>query len=202
MDREDGGWTNAQMLGETINTSLSETFPSLTNNGTLYFSRASEENHQVEHIYRARLVAGKYAEAELLPENVNSGKTQFNAFVAADESYLIVSVYGREDSIGSVDYYIVYRNKEDVWSKPINLGPLINTPSAQEYSSYVSRDGKYLFFMSTRLPEKAIGAAGSTSEHGFSYRYLEGVHRSPENGNSDIYWVEAGIIEELRPDGF
>jgi len=195
MDRQANGWGKAKKLGDFINTDVSETFPSITNDGTLYFSRVSDDP-RVEHIYRSRFQNGEYLEAERLPDNVNSGQTQFNAFVAADESYLIVSVYGREDSIGSIDYYINFRNDNDVWSKPINMGENINTTGAQEYSSYVSRDGKYLFFMSTRTPVRDL------NEGDYSYDYLGKVHNNPENGNSDIYWVDAGIIEQLRPEGF
>lgn len=196
MHRENGGWGKPEKLGENINTAVSETFPSITNDGTLYFSRVGDDP-SVEHIYRSRLIDGQYANAEKLPDQVNSGKTQFNAFVAADESYLIVSVYGREDSLGSIDYYIVYRNENDEWSEPVNMGDKINTASAQEYSAYVSRDGKYLFFMSTRLPRE-----NETGDDVYSLENLSSIHNSPENGNSDIYWIDAGIIDELRPEGF
>ena len=195
MDREASGWGTPRKLGENINTGVSETFPSLTSDGTIYFSRVGEEP-EIEYIHRSRWGDGAYEESERLPVQVNSGKTQFNAFVAPDESYLIVSVYGREDSLGSIDYYIVYRNDNDEWSDPVNMGEKINTPGAQEYSSFVSRDGKYLFFMSTRLPEDDSGSQP------YSIEALNGIHNGPENGNSDIYWIDAGIIEELRPEGF
>lgn len=196
MNRQGPGWGTPQKLGGAINTGVSETFPSITNDGTLYFSRASDDP-RVEHIYRSRLADGQYTEAEMLPDNVNSGKSQFNPFVAPDESYVIVSVWGREDSIGSIDYYIVYRNDNDEWSEPVNMGPKINTPGAQEYSSFVSRDGKYLFFMSTRAPVDE-----GTENLTYSHEELTRIHNNPENGNSDIYWIDAGIIEELRPEGF
>ncbi len=196
MDRQADGWGQPVKLGDTINTPVSETFPSITNDGTLYFSRVSDDPN-VEYIYRSRSVGGSYQAAERLPDNVNCGKSQFNAFVAADESYLIVSVYGREDSIGSVDYYIIYRNADDEWSEPINLGENINTRSGQEYSAFVSRDGKYFFFMSTRLPADSRLGNGT-----YSLESLARIFNNPENGNSDIYWMEAGFIEKLRPEGF
>ena len=196
MEREGSGWGEPKKFGDTINTAVSETFPSITNDGTLYFSRTSEDP-RVEHIYRSRLVDGQYSKAEKLPDNVNSGKTQFNPFIAPDESYLIVSVWGREDSVGSIDYYIVYRNDNDEWSAPVNMGSKINTAGAQEYSSFVSRDGKYLFFMSTRAPVDENPESST-----YSHKDLTRIHSSPENGNSDIYWMDARIIEELRPEGF
>lgn len=196
MERDTGGWGPPKKLGPEINTPVSETFPSITSDGTLYFSRVSDDP-DVEYIFRSRLVDGEYTTAERLPDNVNCGKTQFNAFVAPDERYLIVSVWGREDSLGSIDYYIVYRNEEDEWSQPVNLGENINTPGAQEYSAYVTRDGKYLFFMSTRIP-----AGADSGNQVYTAEGLHRIHNSPENGHSDIYWMGAGIIEELRPEGY
>jgi len=77
------------------------------------------------------------------------------------------------------------------------MGKTINTPSAQEYSAYVSRDEKYLFFMSTRLP-----SADDIVREEYSYKDLNRIHNQHNNGNSDIYWIDAAIIEELRPEGF
>jgi hypothetical protein len=28
------------------------------------------------------------------------------------------------DTLGSTDYYIVFRNRDDSWSKPVNLGEM------------------------------------------------------------------------------
>ena len=54
-----------------------------------------------------------------------------------------IKSYGREDL-----YYSV--REKDGWSKPINLGPVINTPDYEGFPS-ISADGKRLYFMqSTR----------------------------------------------------
>jgi hypothetical protein len=36
-------------------------------------------------------------------------------------------------------------------------------------------------------------------EGGLTYRQLAELHDSPQNGSSDIYWIDAGLIRELRP---
>jgi hypothetical protein len=46
------------------------------------------------------LIDGKYQEPEKLPPQVNSGLTQYNAFIDPDEKYLIVPVNGRNDTFG------------------------------------------------------------------------------------------------------
>lgn len=81
--------------------------------------------------------------------------------------------------------------------KPDKLGDNTNTPGAQEYSSFVSRDGQYFFFMSSRTPDgQALRSVTYTLEG------LTRIFNQPENGNSDIYWMGADFIEELRPNGF
>jgi hypothetical protein len=75
----------------------------------------------------------------------------------------------RESGYGKADLYISYRQKDGTWGASINLGNTINT-SASEGGPYVSPDGKYLFFS----------------------RYISEENAGP-------YWVDAQIIETLRP---
>lgn len=196
MDRTDNGWSNPVNLGAPVNTPANEFFPSLTNDGTIYFNRNVPEMRD-EFIFRSKFIDGKYTEAEKLPENINCGKARYNAFVAPDESYIIVPVYDMEDSFGGTDYYIVYHNSDDQWSNPINLGDKINTASGREWSPYVTRDAKYFFFMSS----KSV-ADDFTGQNEISYSQLIELQNSPDNGNSNIYWVSASFIQYLRPKIF
>ncbi len=97
-------------------------------------------------------------------------------------------IEGRSDSFGGCDYYVVFRNPDDRWSDPINLGPAVNTRGSQEFSPYVSPDGKYFFFMSSKLvpPER------------LTFRVFRELQERPGNGNADIYWVDAGLVTTLR----
>lgn len=194
MDRIEGGWSSAYRLPAPVNTEAPEFFPSTTADGTLYFTREDPETGR-NFIYRARPDASGdgYSEPERLPEQVNSAN-QFNSFVAPDESYLILGVFGREDSEGGTDYYVVFRNAVDTWSEPVNLGPTINQPRGSEWSPYVSPDGRYFFFMSTRQPYPDDAPDRLTRE------WLLDFHEGPESGNPAIYWMDAGFIEDLRPE--
>jgi len=118
----------------------------------------------------SRLVDGQYEEPRLLDKKINTGKS-FHPFIAPDESYLIFDSK-REDGFGNSDIYISYRQQNGEWGVPINLGDKINT-EAWEASASVTPDGKYLFF------NRNMG--------------------SDEFENVDIFWVDAQIIETLRP---
>jgi len=190
MDRDGDGWGRPYNLGPPVNTEGAEYFPSTTLDGTLYFTRRLP-GERVEALYRARLVDGRYAEPERLPEQVNGSPTQFNACVAPDESFVIVCGLGRDDSFGSVDYYVSFRSADDSWVGPINLGELINSRGGEEYSPSMTADGSILFFMATR-PQ--LGEARLTLDR------LHEMNRRPQGWVSDIYWVDASFIDSLRPE--
>jgi len=192
MERAGDGWGEPTNLGLPVNSDSAEFFPSLTRDNTLYFTRRDEASG-IEHIYRSRLRDGRYQEPEKLPAQVNSGQTRFNAFIAPDESFIIVPVYGRKDSLGQTDYYVSFRGADGTWSEAVNMGPKINSASGSEYSASVSPDGRYLFFMASRLP-----ARGQWPQK-LSAVFLHGLRAAPGNDNTAVYWIDARVIDTLRP---
>ena len=190
VERDDSGaWGVPQNLGEPVNTDGGEFFPSLTFDGTLYFTR-NEKGSSLNQVMRTQWVDGSFQEPELLPEQVNCGTNRFNAFVAQDESYMIVPAVGMPDAYDGVDYYIVFRDLEDNWSEPINMGAKINQDNARGWSPYVSPGGEAFFFMATRTNE--------IEEEDWNYKNLKKLNDSPGNGNADIYWVDAGFFRILK----
>lgn len=75
----------------------------------------------------------------------------------------------RDIGYGDSDLYISYQQQDGSWGAAINLGAKVNTVGT-ESGAYVSPDGKYLFF-----------------------------NRPISKSNSGIHWVDAQIIETLRP---
>lgn len=206
MKRTESGWSEPRSVGETINTPNMEAFPSLTKDGTLYFTRNTGDFSKSE-LYRSRLLNGEYTEPEKLPEIINARETplHFNAFIAWDESYLILSSYRKEENHGKADYYISFRDSKDNWSTPVNLGDTVNS-TGHEVSPYVTRDGKYFFFASSKIADENyfLDSGGFfTRPNAFIdkkliYKDLEQLYRRPQNGNQDIYWMDASFIEGLR----
>lgn len=190
MNKTEFGWSDPVNLGRPVNSKSDEYFPSLTTSGTIYFTR--ENPDRTNSILRSKFINGKYSEPEKLPAQINFGADRFNAFVSPDESYIIVSVYRATDGIGATDYYIVFRNDDDTWREPINMGNKINSPF-NEYSPYVSPDGKYFFFMSMKPDEKLFDG-----EEKFSIDKIKKIYNSAGNGNSATYWIDARIIDELK----
>lgn len=191
MENEGGRWGEARNLGAPVNSAQAEYFPSVTRDGTLYFTRA-DSTGRIHSIFRSRLEGGEYQEPELLPKEVNCGTNRFNATISPDESRLILSAVGVPESHGLADYFLVRRDEEDRWAGPVNLGPVINDGSNQSWSPYVTPDGGTFLFMSSRR-------AAAAPTWPLSWGALQAGHRSAGGGNPNIYQVCADFLDGL-PD--
>ena len=184
-------WGEPIYLGEDINSERHDFYPMMTNNGTIYFS-SQREGPGTNNIYRSKWVDGKYTRAEKLGDAINTEHREFDPYVSPDESILIYTSQ-RPEGFGSGDLYISFKDKNGNWTKALNMGDKINT-SGSEYCPMISPDQKYLFFTSARR----IGSI--KPDNPFTYEDFKRIHNGPENGLSDIYWTDARIIEELKPD--
>lgn len=142
---------------------------SVSANGTFYFDTYSDELDMP--LRYSRLIDGDYEQPKSLGPQFAVGTYNAHPFIAPDESYVIWDSR-REGGYGSSDLYISFRNNDGSRGPAINLGSAVNTDAAENYPS-VSPDGKLLFF------DRRIRSEGEVSV--------------------DIYWVDAGFIEALRP---
>jgi len=191
---DDGTWGKATDIGPPINTENHEYFPSVTRNGTLYFTR-SVQNSGKTNIFRSQYINGTYREPELLPKEINQKGNPYNAFIDPDERFLIACVAGRDDSQspGMADHYIFFRDQNDNWSEGMNLGEKVNEPGQNASSQYISPDGKYFFFGASK--NKFIEPL---NQNQLSLDLLKRIPKEPQNGSSDIYWMKSDFLSELE----
>jgi len=189
--RTGSGWSEAINMGAPINTDTHDFYPTLTRDGTLYFQSRREGGVGGADIYRAKLSDGQYREAEHLPEPVNGPGSEGDAFIAPDESYIIVSTYRSFDNIGQSDLYISFRTSDNTWSPLQNLGPAVNSAGG-ENCQILSPCGRYLFFTSRRNKNQS----GTNPP---DYATIRKWFNSPQNGFGDAYWIDAEYIESFRP---
>ena len=164
-----GFWDQPKKLVPIINSEYHERSPSVTRDGTLYFYSDRVGGMGGVDIYRSLLKDGHYIEPENLGNKVNSEHNEYNPFISPDESYLLFNSNDRPDSFGSHDIYISFRKNDESWTEVKNLGSIVNT-AASESKPYISPDGEYLFFSSSR------------------------------NKIFEIFWVNTQIIEELKSE--
>ena len=191
VDRTGNGWGTPVNLGDVINSEKDEFYPSLTGDGTIYFTAQRPDSHGDEDIYRSKLVDGKYSTPEDLDDSVNTKGGEFNSFIARDESYLMFTSMGWETGKGHGDIWICFRKNDGTWTKAMNMGESVNSPSF-EFCPSVTPDGKFLFFTSNRK------VADPYSNKKISYQDLLDQLNKPANGWLDIYKVDAGVIDLLK----
>ena len=190
VERAAKGWINLHALEGAVNEKGNTEFISFAANGNMYFT--SDRNGASFDVYRCRLVDGKYRAAENLGPAINDGRYTIEAFVAPDESYLLLGSFAL-DSLGNADIYVSY-NHQGSWSKPINLGPPINT-RARDYSPRISLDGKFLLFSSER------GFPTDKREQPVTYEEFRRQVRGTMNGLGNIYRVPIEQVPALAGRG-
>jgi len=174
MERSAIGWAEPINLGPVINFARRQDGPSVTGDGTLYYGTNYQD---AKGIVCSEFVDGHYSEPEPLGSRINSNHNEGFPYIAPDESYIIFSSF-RPGSFGLGDLYISFRRDDGTWTEPRNLGPEINS-EAKDRFPYVSPDGKYFFFNSSRVSKL-------------------NAKKIPD-GPGNIFWVDAGFIEELKP---
>lgn len=174
-ERTDTGWSELKSQGEFLKDQAHGT--SLSSKGTYYFGFYREKDNGAGSIRYSRLINDKHETPQKLNESINKGEYIGHPFIAPDESYLMWDVE-REDSYGQSDIYISFKAKDGSWMPAMNMGDAINT-EMQESSPNVTHDGKYLFFTRGEWKVKEDGSRNYVGKR---------------------YWVDAQVIENLRPD--
>ncbi|CAM1369255.1 TolB-like translocation protein [Tenacibaculum xiamenense] len=167
-----GNWSEIKKL-DTPFDSLPIMRLSVSDKGTYFYDEFKRDF--TGDIRYSRLVNGKHEKSKKLNAKINTGRS-FHPFIAPDESYLLFDSE-REGGHGDSDIYISFRQQDDSWSDPINLGNQINT-AAWEAGASITPDGKYLFF------NRIVGDV---------------PYENDDYKNVDIFWVDAKVIENLRP---
>jgi len=191
MDKVDDGWTSPRPIdfGDAFPYSCGQA--SIASSGNLYF-QAGYHIDGDEDIYFSRYEGGKYLPPVRLSDAVNGPEHDVHPFVSPDESYLIFDSQ-RPAGFGDNDLYVSFRDDAGGWSEAQNLGQAVNTSNDERRAS-VSSDGTYLFFES-----KVSDAASRLPEPPLALQEFRDFLASAENGGKDFYWVDAAVIEELRP---
>jgi Tol biopolymer transport system component len=179
------GWGKPMRMGDVINSDKSEYYPTMAKNGTLYFGSRRNGGKGNADIWKSELVKGEYLPPINLGEGINTDGSEFEPYIAPDESYLIFMA-ARPDDLQFADLYISY-NKDGVWTKAEKLPEPFNSP-VTEFSPKVTKDGKYFFFASARNVNPS-----TTSKRETMNDVQKRLH-SAGNGLGDIWFVEVGSI--------
>jgi outer membrane protein OmpA-like peptidoglycan-associated protein/tetratricopeptide (TPR) repeat protein len=150
---------------------------------------------------------GKWSVPVRMNQNVNIGDANPSIYITPDEQELFIVSEGAAGGFGERDIYYARKNENGTWDKPVNLGPVINTPYKED-APFLSKDGKTLYFASQG--HNSMGGFDIfKSERDASGNWSEPVNiGSPINSaGDDIYYVEnaegtLAYYASMRPGSF
>jgi Tol biopolymer transport system component len=145
---KDEEWGALENLGSLANSSSWEDLSSISGDGlALYFPSDRPGGLGNFDIYMTTRATkdDPWGPAVNLGPTINSSSNERTVWISVDNLELYVTsnrpgVYGRHD------IYVARRaTPQDPWGAPVNLGPVVNSPSGEQYVS-LSPDGLLLFF--------------------------------------------------------
>lgn len=190
VEKTNGAWSQPKNLGAPVNTKANEFYPSIAANGNIYFTAEYDKGVGKEDIYVSTWVNGSFTDPTPLDTAVNSSLWEFNAFVTADERYIIFTSYGRKDDVGGGDLYISRKDGDGKWTPARSL-KAINS-NRLDYCPFVTPDQKSFFFTSGRHDL-------SSHEKAKNFAELTRTYNSANNGSENIYWMSfVKLLESIE----
>lgn len=146
-------------MGEAVNSKYDEYFPSITTDDKTFLYTRKVNNEQAyggfhEDFYMSQRVNGEWTPSFSMGGDINSILNEGAPTLSADGQLLIYTaceLYGNlnygpnRKGYGSCDLFYA-RKIGKRWSKPRNLGPMVNTGNWESQPSF-SSDGKTLYFV-------------------------------------------------------
>jgi hypothetical protein len=164
------GWAEPVLLEHPVNIADGFSgFPSLTKDKAIYFHSLRNDGFGQVDIYLARLENDRYTNVENLGGPINTESREFDPCIAPDGSYLLFISNRPSESDREYDLYISFLNRDGSWSEPRGLGDTLGIDAGLPN---ITADGSLFFF---------TGGLSAGAEH------------------TDIYWVDAEIFDQLRP---
>ncbi|MFC1792434.1 protein kinase [Planctomycetota bacterium] len=145
-------WGKAVNLGPPVNSETMDGYPTISPDGQqmVFTSRRSGGLGERDFwLSTWATMDGNWGEPVHLGLSVNSAYHEMMSNISTDGLEMFF-VSDRPDGFGSYDIWVTKRATEDgAWGTPVNLGPMVNSPTINGYPS-ISPDGLLLFFASTR----------------------------------------------------
>ncbi|WP_370469331.1 OmpA family protein [Nibrella viscosa] len=149
----DGKWGTARRMGFPLNKDEYNSAYSITPDGNTMLIKGAYNNGNYEtrgFSISKRTANGWSAPQKLaIPGYEKMSQGQFDCgFMSADGKVLVMAFSEKKNSKED-DIYVSFRQKDGSWSKPMNLGPDVNSKFT-ETTPFLAPDGATLYFSSDR----------------------------------------------------
>jgi hypothetical protein len=199
VERETDGWGSPQSVGDAINLGLTQSAPSVAEDGTLYFSANYPTGLGLWDIYRSRLVNGVYQAPENLGAPINSPDYDHNLYIAPDQSYMIFTR-------NAIEVSRIWQQADGSWTNKEGLNSRFGLEKARSvWEVTVSPDGKVIFLSANfrlmpELPSAPLGFDSIAEEIGDPKKIkdLDGAPVLQSGLEYDIFWLSGDSLKGLE----
>lgn len=153
-------------------------FTSVRKGGFDNLEASKGPNDYGEDIYYAQLTNDQWSAPELLPAPINSMDNDFGSAFTGDGQTMVFVRCDSKDGLGSCDLYITQLTG-DKWSKPVNMGNVVNTDDWESQPT-INSDGNKIIFTSRRS-----GGYGGSDLYMIEKNHL-GLWGIPQNMGSTV----------------
>lgn len=144
---DQGKWTAAKNIGPPLNNKYNNFVQAITPDGNSLllgnvYNKDGTVVPGVSLTYKTK-TGWAMPEKQVIDNFVNLNQYA-NYYLSNDGRFLLMAIE-MSDSYGELDLYVSIRKGDNRWSKPINLGPTINT-MVNDYSPFLAADGVTMYF--------------------------------------------------------
>ncbi|MBI1838581.1 MAG: PD40 domain-containing protein [Flavobacteriia bacterium] len=132
-----GKWSSPKIIkNKSINSPFGESGATLTADGnTMYFMSDRNHDKKLKEIYVVHKEGKNWGTAVALSDSINTNGDETTPFITPDGKYLFFSSNGHK-GMGGLDIFVSENLGGDTWSKPINLGLIVNTVNDDTHFQY------------------------------------------------------------------
>jgi len=191
---QDGEWDTASLLGYPEGTENDAGALCISPDGNLMVFTSCFRKDGVGScdLYYSEKIGGIWSSARSLGVHINSDHWDAQPSISPDGN-TIYFASNRKGGYGSSDIWATRRTDAGGWSKPYNLGPVINTVEA-DMAPYIHYDGKTLYFSSKGHP--GLGGADL-----FRSVWTNQGWSAPQNLGHPINTSADELVIIVNPDG-
>jgi len=219
MTRENNVWSTPELIPFWKQLIHNGDFVISPDDSTMFYQVKRQVSDRLDSdIWQVEIGQKNFSGRHVLPAPINTSKNE--SFASQTRNGDLYFFSQRHGGIGQFDLYMS-EYKNGIYMEPINLNRL-NTPF-HEWDPYIDPDERYLIFCSTRPggmgrddlyisfknkenqwcdPIHMGDLINSSNSENRPYATNDGrffYYTSSKRGNRDIYWVDAKIIETLKP---
>lgn len=165
-----GYWSKPSLISE-VSSKYYDLQPFVYNDQVMVFTSNRHGNHDNYDLFVSQKRGGAWTEPVNIGAVINTEYDEQSPFISPDGKYLYFASKGHS-GYGGNDIFVSQRMGDGwtMWSKPVNLGPIINSVKDDRYYT-TSPDGKYAFLTS---------------------------NRPGGMGQEDIYYLDLGLLQRVK----